>query len=148
MKARWRLAGLLLALLPLAEAAADSDTFVGVWQGEVVEIPLPGQDISRYVVTIDIVPGSVTVAYPGLGCGGALHPLRRRGRLMGFRDALDYGLDRCEANGRTELYLLDAGLVDYRWFDARGRLRAAGRLLRDEKLRIVSAEQWETARRN
>jgi len=137
MTARSRLLGLLLALLPLAVLAADSDGFVGVWRGEVAEIPLPGQDISRYVVSIDIVPGSVTVAYPGLGCGGTLHPLRRRGRMMGFRDALDYGLDRCEANGRTELYLLGAGLVDYRWFDARGRLRAAGRLLRDNGLLIV-----------
>ncbi len=49
--------------------------------------------------------------------------------------------------GYPELYLLGAGLADYRWFDARDRLRAAGQLLRDEKLRMVSAEQWEMARR-
>ncbi len=139
MRARRRWLFLLLVWLPLAAPATDSDAFLGLWRGEVTEIPLPGRDVTRYEVSIHIAPGAATVAYPGLGCGGALHPLRRRGRLLGLREALDYGLDRCEANGRTELYLLGTGWVAYRWFDARGRLRAAGRLRREESLLMVMA---------
>ena len=141
MKSCWRnmaLIGLLaLWLAPLA-MAAPAKGFFGVWRGTVLEVAPPGQEPARYSVTIEVLPGRVLVDYPGLGCGGKLHPLRRRGDWVGFRDALDYGLERCEANGRTELYLLGQDRVGYRWFDARGRLRAEGRLQRQRQLLVLN----------
>jgi len=146
MKPAPGLTGLMLLLASMAIAAAGLSDFLGVWHGRVIEIPLPGKVGKRYAVTIEILPGSISVDYPELGCGGTLQPVRHRGDRLGLRDALNYGLERCEGNGRTELQLIDGDQLAYRWFDARGRLRAKGRLQRQRQLLVRHWKETERGR--
>ena len=129
---------LILMLWPACLLAAGLDGFYGVWKGRVSEILAPGQAVSHYDVMIQIVPGLTTVNYPGLGCRGVLLPRWQQGRYLSFRDKLDSGSGRCEANGRTDLFLLDAGLAAFLWFDARGQLKVGGYLRRQQQLAALT----------
>lgn len=131
---------LLLMLWPVCLPAAGMDAFHGVWKGRVSEVLGPGQAVSHYAVMIQVAPGLTTVNYPGLGCRGVLLPRWQRGRHLSFRDKLDAGSDRCEGNGRTDLFLVDAGLAAYLWFDARGQLKVGGYLRRQQQFAAFTNE--------
>ncbi len=132
---------LLFLMWPLNLLAAGMDRFYGVWSGRVTEIRSANDAGSSYAVTIQILPGQVSVDYSELGCRGVLLPRRHEGRYLDFRDRLDTGADHCESRGRTELFLLNAGRVAYLWFDARGQLRAGGYLRRQQQLAVLSKQE-------
>ena len=133
-------AGLLLITLPWALYAAQPKEHYGQWSGMVAE-PGGKGSFSRYQVTINILPGEITVDYPSLGCGGHLVPLPRKGRHLGFREHLEYGLEQCAKGGRTELFLISPELAAYQWYDAEGRLRAEGMLKRRRQVVMFKQQQ-------
>jgi len=123
------------AWLPQTLWSEPGSEFFGVWSGTVTEVVEAGKRYSRYDVSISLVPGDYRVDYPTLGCGGRLRFMEQHGRWMRFRDELGYGLDAC-TNGRTAFRLDGPGRGVYMWFDAGGRLKAEGVLIRRREVMV------------
>ena len=127
------LVGLFL-WLPVAAWSETPKNVYGVWNGIVTEVVIPGQEYSRYEVTVIMAPSRYRVDYDSLGCGGNLRLMVKQGRFYRFRDELNYGLEACSNGGRTELHFLAPGHASFQWFDVYGVLKAEGRLKRTRQL--------------
>lgn len=130
------LACVLLGWLPAGAWSADPAGSYGVWSGMLTEVIVAGQRYSRYEVAVTLAPNRSRIDYESLGCGGELRLVRKSGRLLQFRDELEYGQDVCASGGRTELYILDSGRAVLRWFDADGVLKVEGNLRRQRQVMI------------
>lgn len=122
-----------LFMVPVFAWSAELSDYYGVWAGDVVEGPARGSMHDRYEVVINFLPGSYTIDYPSLKCGGKLRFQGKKGRHFHFRDELEYGKDKCAFGGFTELQMISTTLAAFQWFDSNGVLRAKGMLKRNTK---------------
>jgi len=127
---------LLVPSLCIALSAAAAENYTGVWSGSVTEMVSAGQQYDHYDVTVTITSRKYRVDYDSLGCGGLLRLLKQQGRFYRFRDELNYGLQRCENGGRTEIHFISPQLAAFQWFDKNEVLKVEGHLQRQSQLMI------------
>jgi len=127
---------LSLLLTNVDFAANAGENYFGVWQGTVTEVSTAGKKHDRYDVSVTVTPTDYRVDYGLLECGGVLRLLMHQGRFFRFRDELDYGLDKCDDGGRTEIHFLNPRQATFQWFDKNGVMKVEGRLTRQPQLMI------------
>ncbi len=124
----------LLFWLPLSAWSAPAVEVYGVWKGMLTEVVRAGHQYDQYEVTLTLAPNDYRIDYGRLNCGGSLRLLVKKGRFFRFRDELNYGLDVCSNDGRTELHFIGPERAMYQWFNADGVLKVKGYLKRQRQV--------------
>jgi hypothetical protein len=116
---------------PKAEAERTPSSYVGVWQGSVVQKD-PARSSTALVALSGGDAGAIvgTIAYPSLSCGGELWLLAVYTDSIQLGEVITYGEERCAGRAIVTVMVARDGSLQFQWRDMLRPGNSAGTLPR------------------